>query len=115
MQLCVMVLLGVLDMEGRGNYIVNAVEGGRTVPIYEYQCTKCGRALEVMQKITEEPMKKCPTCKGLLRRLISHTSFHLKGSGWYATDYKDKKNKKGKTADKEEIKVDKKSEEASTA
>jgi putative FmdB family regulatory protein len=87
------------------------------VPIYEYQCTSCGRKLEVMQKITDEPLKKCPTCKGQLRRLISLTSFQLKGNGWYATDYKnkDKKPTKQVKADKGEEKATKKSEEAGTA
>ena len=56
------------------------------MPIYEYQCDSCG-VFEVSQRITEDPLKKCPTCKGKVRRLISNTSFMLKGSGWYATDY----------------------------
>jgi len=56
------------------------------MPIYEYTCNKCG-VFEVMQKITEAPLKKCPTCKGKTERIISNTSFVLKGSGWYATDY----------------------------
>jgi putative FmdB family regulatory protein len=87
------------------------------LPIYEYQCTSCGRKLEVMQRITDEPLKTCPTCKGQLRRLISLTSFQLKGNGWYATDYKnkDKKPKKEAKVDKGEGKTIKKSEEAGTA
>jgi putative FmdB family regulatory protein len=56
------------------------------MPIYEYQCDHCG-VFEYSQRITEDPLKKCPTCKGKVRRLISNTSFMLKGSGWYATDY----------------------------
>jgi len=56
------------------------------MPIYEYQCDRCG-VFEVNQRITEDALKKCPTCKGKVRRLISNTSFMLKGSGWYATDY----------------------------
>ena len=56
------------------------------MPIYEYQCAKCG-VFEVTQRITENPLKKCPTCKGKVERIISATSFVLKGSGWYATDY----------------------------
>jgi len=56
------------------------------MPIYEYQCSKCG-VFEVTQRITENPLKKCPTCKGKVERIISATSFVLKGSGWYATDY----------------------------
>lgn len=56
------------------------------MPIYEYQCDNCG-VFELSQRITEDPLKKCPTCKSKVRRLISNTSFMLKGSGWYATDY----------------------------
>jgi len=56
------------------------------MPIYEYRCDNCG-VFEFSQRITEDPLKKCPTCKGKVRRLISNTSFMLKGSGWYATDY----------------------------
>jgi putative FmdB family regulatory protein len=87
------------------------------LPIYEYQCTNCGRRVEMMQKITDESLQTCPSCKGQLRRLMSLTSFQLKGSGWYATDYKDKdkKKKKDDKADKAEEKIAKKSEEAGTA
>lgn len=56
------------------------------MPIYEYSCPKCGE-FEVTQRITEDALKKCPTCKSKVRKLISNTSFQLKGSGWYATDY----------------------------
>ena len=56
------------------------------MPIYEYQCSKCGR-LELFQRITENPIVRCPTCQRKVTKLISQSSFHLKGSGWYATDY----------------------------
>src|SRR6185295_17245960 len=56
------------------------------MPIYEYACPKCGE-FEVTQRITEDPLRKCPTCRSKVRKLISNTSFQLKGSGWYATDY----------------------------
>ena len=56
------------------------------MPIYEYKCRKCGE-FEVMRRITDPPLKKCPTCKGKVEPLISRGSFILKGSGWYATDY----------------------------
>lgn len=56
------------------------------MPIYEYQCPKCG-TFEVTQRITESPLRRCPTCKGRVTKLISSTSFQLKGSGWYVTDY----------------------------
>ena len=67
------------------------------MPIYEYQCQKCG-TFEVTQKITEKPLGKCPTCKGKVRKLISNTSFQLKGTGWYVTDYA----RKGKSESKSE-------------
>lgn len=57
------------------------------MPIYEYRCSDCGNEMEVMQRITEEPLSVCPKCNGALRRLISNTGFILKGSGWYVTDY----------------------------
>ena len=56
------------------------------MPIYEYRCEKCGD-FEVTQRITEDPLKKCPTCTRKVSKLISNTSFQLKGSGWYVTDY----------------------------
>lgn len=67
------------------------------MPIYEYRCEKCGD-FEVTQRITEDPLKKCPTCKRKVRKLISHTSFQLKGSGWYVTDYARKGKGGGKEA-----------------
>jgi putative FmdB family regulatory protein len=56
------------------------------MPIYEYKCPKCG-VVEVMQGIKEAPLKKCPNCKRKVERMMSSTSFVLKGTGWYATDY----------------------------
>lgn len=56
------------------------------MPIYEYNCPKCGD-FDQMQKITDGPLKKCPTCKAKVTKLISNPAFHLKGGGWYITDY----------------------------
>lgn len=108
-----------LDKEGRGHYIFYTTLRERTVPIYEYQCTNCGRTVEEMQRITDKPLQMCPFCKGKLRRLISLTSFQLKGTGWYATDYKDsgKKHKAAKPTKKpveKEVKSEKKTEKTST-
>lgn len=58
------------------------------MPIYEYQCLNCGKAFEVFQKISDKPLTQCKFCKGRLEKLISNCAFHLKGSGWYVTDYK---------------------------
>lgn len=61
------------------------------MPIYEYACKKCDGEFEVSQRITDEPLKRylCPHCgkRTAVTKLISRSSFHLKGSGWYATDY----------------------------
>ncbi len=56
------------------------------MPIYEYKCQQCGD-FEVTQKIKDKPLTRCPTCKGKVKKLISNTSFQLKGTGWYITDY----------------------------
>lgn len=76
------------------------------MPIYDYRCDKCGKEFEIEQKISESPLKKCPDCGGKLTRLISNTSFVLKGSGWYLTDYarKGKKEETPKTEPKSEEK-----------
>ena len=76
------------------------------MPIYEYACLKCGHELEVMQKITDKPLTRCPKCKGKLEKQFSQTSFQLKGSGWYVTDYSRSGGKKSGT------KEDKKSDTA---
>ncbi|MCG6551587.1 MAG: hypothetical protein L7F77_04615 [Candidatus Magnetominusculus sp. LBB02] len=60
------------------------------MPIYEYKCGQCDAVMEIQQRITEEPLTKCPKCGGPLKKLISSTSFVLKGSGWYVTDYPSK-------------------------
>ena len=64
------------------------------MPIYEYECEKCGNVEEVLQKFSDRPLKKCNSCSGRLHKLVSHSSFHLKGTGWYITDYA-KKRKSG--------------------
>ena len=71
------------------------------MPIYEYVCQKCGHHLEVMQKMSDKPLSKCPECKGKLEKIFSQTSFQLKGSGWYVSDYANKgKSEKSDKADK---------------
>lgn len=60
------------------------------MPIYEYKCDGCGAIVEALQKFSDEPLTTCSHCQGSLKKLISQSSFHLKGSGWYVTDYADK-------------------------
>lgn len=66
------------------------------MPIYEYQCDQCGRIEEAIQKFSDRPLTQCRHCSGKLNKLISHSTFHLKGTGWYVTDYAGK-SKKGKS------------------
>lgn len=61
------------------------------MPIYEYRCKKCGKEFEIFQKMTDPARTSCKFCRGPAQKLISRTTFHLKGSGWYATDYGGKK------------------------
>ncbi|HEY9160084.1 MAG TPA: zinc ribbon domain-containing protein [Desulfomonilia bacterium] len=57
------------------------------MPIYEYKCLKCSNDFEAMQKFSDAPISKCPSCGGRVKKKMSNTSFQLKGSGWYMTDY----------------------------
>jgi putative FmdB family regulatory protein len=68
------------------------------MPFYEYQCTNCGHEEEVLQKISDKPLKKCPQCGKLtMKKKVSAAAFRLKGGGWYETDFKagNKKNVAG--------------------
>lgn len=71
------------------------------MPIYEYQCKKCGKQFEAFQGITEPDLKTCKFCKGKVQKMMSLSSFSLKGSGWYATDYAGKKPQPAKKENKE--------------
>ena len=66
------------------------------MPIYEYVCDKCGSRIEIIQRVGDTPLKRCRKCRGKLQKAISRTSFQLKGSGWYATDYPHKQAATGK-------------------
>ena len=71
------------------------------MPIYEYRCESCGETLEKIQKFSDAPLTDCPACgKSTLKKLVSASSFRLKGSGWYETDFKAKKSTKDAKADK---------------
>lgn len=70
------------------------------MPIYEYSCSNCNHQFEVIQKINDEPVKVCPECSNkTVIRLVSPTSFQLKGTGWYVTDFKDKPKESSLTKD----------------
>ncbi len=62
------------------------------MPLYEYECQKCGRQLEVIQKFSDDPLDECSECGGRLERLLSAPAIQFKGSGWYITDYARKTN-----------------------
>ena len=65
------------------------------MPIYEYECGACGERREFIQKFSDAPKRKCPACgASKLKRLVSAAAFHLKGTGWYVTDFRDKNKKK---------------------
>lgn len=87
------------------------------MPIYEYQCDACGQRQEIMRKLADKPLKKCPLCgERKLRKLVSAAAFRLKGGGWYETDFKDEKKQKNvikkeeAAAEKAEAKSDAKTE-----
>ena len=83
------------------------------MPIYEYRCGACGQEHEVLQKVSEPPLVKCPACgKRKLQKLLSAAGFQLKGSGWYATDFKGgaKKKPEEKKPEQKEAKTETKTE-----
>ena len=73
------------------------------MPFYEYECNNCKFYTELLQKITDAPLKKCPSCgKNAMKKLVSAPVFRLKGGGWYETDFKsDKEGKRNLAAEKE--------------
>ncbi|HTG97739.1 MAG TPA: zinc ribbon domain-containing protein [Burkholderiales bacterium] len=82
------------------------------MPIYEYRCAECGQEHEVLQKVSEPPLTICPACgKPALQKQLSAAGFQLKGSGWYATDFKGPAKKPAeKKTDKTEAKTETKTE-----
>lgn len=73
------------------------------MPFYEYECSNCKFYVEALQKISDEPLKQCPSCKKqTLKKLVSAPNFRLKGSGWYETDFKSDKEEKRNLADRDE-------------
>jgi putative FmdB family regulatory protein len=72
------------------------------MPIYEYECAKCGKTIEVIQKFSDKELKKHEKCGGSLTKLISASAFQFKGTGWYVTDYA----RKGQSESAESSKTD---------
>lgn len=70
------------------------------MPIYEYRCLDCSHEFELLQKFSDPPAEACPTCAGTVQKLISRSAFHLKGDGWYVTDYARKSGQNGTSSTK---------------
>jgi putative FmdB family regulatory protein len=86
------------------------------MPFYEYECSNCKFYVEALQKISDEPLKQCPSCKKqTLKKLVSAPNFRLKGGGWYETDFKSEKEEKRNLADREEAETKKEPEKAPEA
>ena len=83
------------------------------MPIYEYRCQDCSQEFERMQRFSDPPVDTCPKCSGPVQRLISRSAFHLKGSGWYATDYGRNGSSKAETSAKGDTESSSKGSESS--
>ncbi len=77
------------------------------MPLYEYKCTKCGSVFELLQKVSDPPLKKCVHCHGSVKKILSPPALKFKGNGWYVTDYASKDKKKSNSEQKETPKKDK--------
>ncbi len=72
------------------------------MPVYEYECSACDKVFEVQQRISDNPLEICPECDGEVKKLVSVSSFQLKGGGWYSDGYSGSSNGNGKSAEKKE-------------
>lgn len=85
------------------------------MPIYEYRCLDCNHEFELMQKFSDPPAEVCPSCAGSIQKLISRSAFHLKGDGWYVTDYaRNKGGQNGKGSSKDSTETSDSSSDASS-
>ena len=82
------------------------------MPLYEYQCTKCGHRFEKIQKFSDKMVKKCPDCGGQVEQMISAPAVQFKGSGWYVTDYAKKSSSPGSTGSGDSASKDKKDDKS---
>jgi putative FmdB family regulatory protein len=94
-----------------GLFFFKLLEYKCCMPLYEYKCQSCGKTFEVIQKFADEHLKTHPECGGIVDRLFSAPAFHLKGTGWYATDY-GKGNGKSGPSKSEDSKKETKSEKS---
>ncbi len=85
------------------------------MPIYEYECKKCAHRFEVIQKVSDAPLKKCEKCKGKTERLISSPAIQFKGSGWYVTDYARKGSGSDESSSESSSSSDKKTSDKKTS
>jgi putative FmdB family regulatory protein len=79
------------------------------MPLYEYQCEKCGHRFEKIQKFSDKMVKKCPVCGGPVEQMISAPAVQFKGSGWYVTDYANKSHAPASDGGSSEAKKEEKS------
>jgi putative FmdB family regulatory protein len=84
------------------------------MPIYEYECTSCCKVIEVIQRMTENPLTNCPDCSGPVNKLVSKSSFQLKGGGWYADGYSSKSSNGSGSTSKDKSTKDKLTKNTST-
>ena len=85
------------------------------MPLYEYQCQKCGHRFEKIQKFSDKLIKKCPECGGAVEQVISAPAVQFKGSGWYVTDYASKNHAPAAADGGADSKTDEKSKAESAA
>lgn len=76
------------------------------MPLYEYQCEKCGERVEIIQRVSDKPYSHCPKCGGDMKKLVSAPAIQFKGSGFYKTDYASSKPSESKSESKGESKPD---------
>src|SRR5579864_4674944 len=84
------------------------------MPLYEYECKKCGHRFEKIQKFSDKMIKKCPDCGGAVEQVISAPAVQFKGSGWYVTDYAKKSDSPGSSSARDSASKDKKDDKSNS-
>jgi putative FmdB family regulatory protein len=82
------------------------------MPLYEYECKKCGHRFEKIQKFSDRMVKKCPECGGQVEQMISAPAVQFKGTGWYVTDYAKKSSSQGSSSSGDSSSKDKKDDKS---